>query len=96
MYIEEILSGEHEQDILLPGEQSEGSDDEEVDALYDEAVNFVTEKRRVSISSVQRQFRIGYNRSARIVEQMEIQGVVSTPGNNGARDVLAPPPVRDS
>ena len=95
-YVEEILSGEHEQDILLPGEQSEGSDDEEVDALYDEAVNFVTEKRRVSISSVQRQFRIGYNRSARIVEQMEIQGVVSTPGNNGARDVLAPPPVRDS
>ncbi|MEW6993824.1 DNA translocase FtsK [Colwelliaceae bacterium MEBiC 14330] len=95
-YIEEILSGENEQDILLPGEQAEGDDSgEELDALYDEAVNFVTEKRRVSISSVQRQFRIGYNRSARIVEQMEIQGVVSTPGNNGAREVLAPPPVRD-
>jgi DNA segregation ATPase FtsK/SpoIIIE, S-DNA-T family len=94
-YIEEILSGEHDQDILLPGEQPEGSEGEEVDALYDEAVNFVTEKRRVSISSVQRQFRIGYNRSARIVEQMEMQGVVSTPGNNGAREVLAPPPVRD-
>ncbi len=94
-YVEEILSGEHEQDILLPGEQAEGSEEDEVDALYDEAVNFVTEKRRVSISSVQRQFRIGYNRSARIVEQMEMQGVVSTPGNNGARDVLAPPPVRD-
>jgi len=94
-YVDEILSGEHEQDILLPGEQAEGSEDEEVDALYDEAVNFVTEKRRVSISSVQRQFRIGYNRSARIVEQMEMQGVVSTPGNNGAREVLAPPPVRD-
>ena len=94
-YVDEILSGEHEQDILLPGEQAEGSDAEEVDALYDEAVNFVTEKRRVSISSVQRQFRIGYNRSARIVEQMELQGVVSTPGNNGAREVLAPPPVRD-
>jgi S-DNA-T family DNA segregation ATPase FtsK/SpoIIIE len=94
-YVDEILSGEHEQDILLPGEQSEVSDDEEIDALYDEAVNFVTEKRRVSISSVQRQFRIGYNRSARIVEQMEMQGVVSTPGNNGARDVLAPPPIRD-
>jgi S-DNA-T family DNA segregation ATPase FtsK/SpoIIIE len=94
-YVEEILSGEHEQDILLPGEQSEVSDDEDIDALYDEAVNFVTEKRRVSISSVQRQFRIGYNRSARIVEQMEMQGVVSTPGNNGARDVLAPPPIRD-
>jgi len=94
-YVEEILSGEHEQDILLPGEQAEVSEGEEVDALYDEAVNFVTEKRRVSISSVQRQFRIGYNRSARIVEQMEMQGVVSTPGNNGAREVLAPPPVRD-
>ncbi len=94
-YVDEILSGEHEQDILLPGEQAEGSAAEEVDALYDEAVNFVTEKRRVSISSVQRQFRIGYNRSARIVEQMELQGVVSTPGNNGAREVLAPPPVRD-
>ena len=93
-YIEEILSGEHDQDILLPGEQPEGSEGEEVDALYDEAVNFVTEKRRVSISSVQRQFRIGYNRSARIVEQMEMQGVVSTPGNNGAREVLAPPHVR--
>ena len=94
-YVDEILSGEHDQDILLPGEQAEGNEAEEVDALYDEAVNFVTEKRRVSISSVQRQFRIGYNRSARIVEQMEIQGVVSTPGNNGAREVLAPPPVRD-
>jgi S-DNA-T family DNA segregation ATPase FtsK/SpoIIIE len=95
-YVEEILSGENEQDILLPGEQVEGADGaEELDALYDEAVNFVTEKRRVSISSVQRQFRIGYNRSARIVEQMEIQGIVSTPGNNGAREVLAPPPVRD-
>jgi S-DNA-T family DNA segregation ATPase FtsK/SpoIIIE len=94
-YVEEILSGEHDQDILLPGEQLEASEGEEVDALYDEAVNFVTEKRRVSISSVQRQFRIGYNRSARIVEQMEVQGVVSTPGNNGAREVLAPPPVRD-
>jgi S-DNA-T family DNA segregation ATPase FtsK/SpoIIIE len=94
-YVEEILSGEHDQDILLPGEQPEGGEAEEVDALYDEAVNFVTEKRRVSISSVQRQFRIGYNRSARIVEQMEVQGVVSTPGNNGAREVLAPAPVRE-
>ena len=95
-YVDEILSGENEQDILLPGEQAEGSDAEEVDTLFDEAVNFVTEKRRVSISSVQRQFRIGYNRSARIVEQMEVQGIVSTPGNNGAREVLAPPPVRDT
>jgi len=94
-YIEEILAGGSDPDMLLPGEQAEGSEDEEIDALYDEAVNFVTEKRRVSISSVQRQFRIGYNRSARIVEQMEMQGVVSTAGNNGAREVLAPPPIRD-
>lgn len=94
-YIEEILAGGSDPDMLLPGEQPEGSEDEELDALYDEAVNFVTEKRRVSISSIQRQFRIGYNRSARIVEQMEIQGVVSTAGNNGAREVLAPPPIKD-
>ncbi|MBU2926078.1 DNA translocase FtsK [Colwellia sp. C2M11] len=94
-YIEEILAGGSDPDMLLPGEQPEGSEDEELDTLYDEAVNFVTEKRRVSISSVQRQFRIGYNRSARIVEQMEIQGIVSTAGNNGAREVLAPPPIRD-
>jgi len=94
-YIEEILAGGSDPDMLLPGEQAEGGEDEELDTIYDEAVNFVTEKRRVSISSVQRQFRIGYNRSARIVEQMEIQGIVSTAGNNGAREVLAPPPIRD-
>ena len=94
-YIEEILAGGSDPDMLLPGELAEGGEDEELDPLYDEAVNFVTEKRRVSISSVQRQFRIGYNRSARIVEQMEIQGVVTTAGNNGAREVLAPPPFRD-
>jgi S-DNA-T family DNA segregation ATPase FtsK/SpoIIIE len=93
-YIEEILAGGGDEDMLLPGEQAETSD-EELDALYDDAVNFVTEKRRVSISSVQRQFRIGYNRAARIVEQMEIQGVVSTAGHNGAREVLAPPPIKD-
>tara|TARA_R110001583_G_scaffold39134_2_gene125691 strand:- start:11343 stop:13889 length:2547 start_codon:yes stop_codon:yes gene_type:complete len=94
-YVDEILAGGSDPDMLLPGEQAEGSEDEEIDALYDEAVNFVTEKRRVSISSVQRQFRIGYNRSARIVEQMEIQGVVSTASNNGAREVLAPPPIKN-
>jgi len=94
-YIEEILAGGSDPDMLLPGEQAEGSEDEELDTLYDDAVNFVTEKRRVSISSVQRQFRIGYNRSARIVEQMEIQGVVSTAGTNGAREVLAPPPIKN-
>ncbi|RHW77159.1 DNA translocase FtsK [Colwellia sp. RSH04] len=94
-YVEEILSGENEQDILLPGEQAEGAEEEELDTLYDEAISFVTETRRVSISSVQRKFRIGYNRAARIVEQMEMQGVVSQPGHNGAREVLAPPPIKD-
>ncbi|MDX2370115.1 MAG: FtsK/SpoIIIE domain-containing protein, partial [Colwellia sp.] len=94
-YIEEILAGSSDPDMLLPGEQNEANEAEELDVLYDDAVNFVTEKRRVSISSVQRQFRIGYNRSARIVEQMEIQGIVSTAGHNGAREVLAPPPIKD-
>ncbi|HCB9998786.1 TPA: DNA translocase FtsK [Salmonella enterica subsp. enterica serovar Paratyphi B] len=65
---------------------------EELDALFDQAVNFVTQKRKASISGVQRQFRIGYNRAARIIEQMEAQGIVSAQGNNGNREVLAPPP----
>jgi S-DNA-T family DNA segregation ATPase FtsK/SpoIIIE len=94
-YIDEILSGDSENEILLPGEQAEGDEGAELDTLYDEAVDFVTKGKRVSISSVQRKFRIGYNRAARIVEDMENQGVVSTPGHNGAREVLAPPPVRD-
>nr|WP_188697406.1 DNA translocase FtsK 4TM domain-containing protein [Bowmanella pacifica] len=91
-YIDEILSGEGSAEVLLPGEQAEG-DDAESDPLYDEAVAFVTQSRRASVSSVQRQFRIGYNRAARIVEQMEMCGVVSAQGHNGNREVLAPPPV---
>ncbi|CNF25134.1 DNA translocase FtsK [Yersinia similis] len=87
-YIDSILSG---------GEEGEGGglgldSDEELDPLFDQAVNFVLEKRRASISGVQRQFRIGYNRAARIIEQMEAQQIVSTPGHNGNREVLAPPP----
>lgn len=90
-YIEDILQGSTEgEQVLLPGETSEA--DEESDALYDEAVAFVTETRRGSISSVQRKFKIGYNRAARIIEQMEAQGVVSSQGHNGNREVLAPPP----
>nr|WP_041420313.1 DNA translocase FtsK 4TM domain-containing protein [Shewanella violacea] len=89
-YIQEILNGSSEgEQILLPGEASESDD---TDALYDEAVAFVTETRRGSISSVQRKFKIGYNRAARIIEQMEAQGVVSSQGSNGNREVLAPPP----
>lgn len=93
-YIEDILSGDSEQDILLPGEQAETDAANELDTLYDEALAFITETRRVSISSIQRKFRIGYNRSARIVEDMENNGVVSRPGSNGAREVLAPPPIK--
>jgi S-DNA-T family DNA segregation ATPase FtsK/SpoIIIE len=90
-YIEEILQGSTEgEQVLLPGEASGTEDD--TDALYDDAVAFVTETRRGSISSVQRKFKIGYNRAARIIEQMESQGVVSSQGHNGNREVLAPPP----
>jgi len=94
-YIEEILTGASDLDMILPGESAEGEQQDELDTLYDEAISFVTENGRVSISSVQRKFRIGYNRAARIVEQMEVQGVVSRPGNNGAREVLAPSPIKD-
>jgi S-DNA-T family DNA segregation ATPase FtsK/SpoIIIE len=93
-YIDEILDGEATSEVLLPGEVSEGQD-QELDALYDQVVAAVTETRRVSISSVQRQFKIGYNRAARIVEQMEMSGVVTAAGHNGNREVLAPPPPKD-
>ena len=90
-YIPEILSGETTEENLLPGETIEG-DDGEADPLYDQAVAFVTESRRASVSGVQRKFRIGYNRAARLVEQMEHSGIVSSPGHNGNREVMAPPP----
>jgi S-DNA-T family DNA segregation ATPase FtsK/SpoIIIE len=93
-YIDEILNGDASAEILLPGEQADG-EDQEVDVFYDEAVAFVTESRRASVSSVQRKFRIGYNRAARLVEQMQESGVVTSPGHNGNREVLAPPPPRD-
>ena len=92
-YIDEILSGES--DGEGGGGDYGGGGDEELDPLFDEAVAFVVESRRGSTSSVQRKFKIGYNRAARLIEQMENQGIVSAPGGNGQRDVLAPPPVRD-
>ena len=67
----------------------------ESDALYDEAVMFVTESRKASISSVQRRFKVGYNRAATMIEAMEVAGVVSSAESNGSRIVLAPPPVKD-
>ena len=78
----------------MPGMSPEGGDDDgEADALYDEAVRFVTQSRRASISSVQRKLRVGYNRAARLIETMESAGVVSEMASNGSREVLAPPPV---
>jgi len=90
-YIDEITRFQDESE----GQIDEGEPEGEADALYDEAVHFVTETRRVSISSVQRKFKIGYNRAARIVEEMERAGVVSPAEGNGSRTVLAPPPVED-
>lgn len=90
-YIAEILNGEPSEDSLLPGETMDG-DDGESDPLFDQAVAFVTESRKASVSGVQRRFRIGYNRAARLVEQMEMSGIVSGAGHNGNREVLAPPP----
>ena len=96
-FIEGLLD-EGGQTPVTAGElQSAASDDEnpEADALYDEAVHYVTKSRRASISSVQRKLRIGYNRAARLIESMEQAGVVSTMGTNGQREGLAPPPVED-
>jgi S-DNA-T family DNA segregation ATPase FtsK/SpoIIIE len=92
-YLDEITD-ESANSIPVPGLASEGEEggDSESDALYDEAVAFVTETRKASISSVQRKLRIGYNRSARLIEAMEMAGVVSGMGPNGQREVLAPPP----
>jgi len=93
-YVEEILAGDADMDMLLPGEQAESDDD--IDPLFDEVMSFITETRKVSISSIQRKFRIGYNRSARLVDQLQAQGVISAPsGANSNREVLAPPPIKD-
>ncbi|WP_462163943.1 DNA translocase FtsK [Pseudoalteromonas xiamenensis] len=89
-YIDEILNGDTTEDMLLPGEASSEEGDGESDPLYDEAVSFVIETGKVSVSSVQRKLRVGYNRAARLVEQMETSGIVSAPGHNGSRDVLVP------
>ncbi|MEE4660107.1 MAG: DNA translocase FtsK 4TM domain-containing protein, partial [Halieaceae bacterium] len=95
-YIEGLLE-EGSAPGVMPGERPEGGEDgdDESDALYDEAVHYVTKSRRASISSVQRKLRIGYNRAARLIETMEAAGVVSEMGSNGQREVLAPPPVED-
>jgi S-DNA-T family DNA segregation ATPase FtsK/SpoIIIE len=96
-YLEDITSEIVTNNIPVPGYSNDSSDsnNQESDALYDEAVAFVLETRKASISSVQRKLRIGYNRAARLVEQMEASGVVSEMGLNGNRDVLAPAAPRD-
>lgn len=92
-YIEEIINGEQTPDTLLPGESLES--DEDVDPLFDQVVEHVVHSRRGSVSGVQRRFKIGYNRAARIIEQLEAQGIVSAPGHNGNREVLAPAPPKE-
>ncbi len=92
-YIEEITNGDQGPEALLPGEKPEGEED--MDPLFDQVVEHVVQSRRGSVSGVQRRFKIGYNRAARIVEQLEAQGIVSAPGHNGNREVLAPAPGRD-
>ncbi len=92
-YIEGVLSGGDSDSV--PGIAAMNDDDSEKDALFDEAVAYVTESRRASISSVQRKFKIGYNRAANLVEAMEAAGVVSAAGHNGSREVLAAPPPKD-
>ena len=95
-YIEDILSGPDEGGGAgFDGGGGEGGDSDEDDPLYDEAVRFVTESRRASISAVQRKLKIGYNRAARMIETMEMAGVVSPMNTNGSREVIAPAPVRD-
>ncbi|NWO04913.1 MAG: DNA translocase FtsK 4TM domain-containing protein [Alteromonadaceae bacterium] len=91
-YVDDVLNGAESENLPGVPTLTEGGGGDEGDALFDEAVAFVTEGRRVSISSVQRKFKIGYNRAANLVDAMEAAGVVSPAGHNGAREVLAPPP----
>ena len=94
VYIDSITQSVDDLDMGAMNNSGAGEDDES-DALYDEAVSFVTETRKASISSVQRKLRIGYNRAARMIETMERTGVITEMGSNGSREVLAPPPPRD-
>lgn len=97
-YIDDLLedgANEFVPGYSASGDGDSGDSDSESDALYDEAVHFVTQSRKASISSVQRKLRIGYNRAARMIEAMEESGVVSPMGSNGQREVLAPPPPGD-
>ena len=94
-YVEEVLAGPTDIPDVLSGGNVLGGSPEEIDELYDQAVAIVTETRRASVSGVQRRLKIGYNRAARMVEEMERSGVVGELQSNGTRDVLAPPPPKD-
>lgn len=94
-YIEAVLSEDSAATVVLPGEKPVSASGEAVDEYYDQAVAIVTETRKASISYVQRRLKIGYNRAARLIEEMENDGIVGQLQNNGAREVLAPPPPRD-
>ena len=94
-FIDAIIEGTYDQEGGSAAQAGVGDYEEEMDQLYDEAVAFVTETRRASISSVQRKFKIGYNRAARMIEAMEAAGVITSQAHNGSREVIAPPPVRD-
>ncbi|RZI81682.1 MAG: DNA translocase FtsK, partial [Pseudomonas sp.] len=94
-YNDDILNGVEEAGSGFEGSSGGGDDDAETDALYDEAVQFVLESRRASISAVQRKLKIGYNRAARMIESMEMAGVVTAMNTNGSREVIAPGGPRD-
>jgi len=94
-YLEEVLEEPAEPIPGLSPELAGGADTEASDPLFDEAVRIVTETRRASISGVQRRLKIGYNRAARLIEEMERIGIVTPPESNGNREVLAPPPPED-
>jgi len=89
-YIEDILKDSQNEDTLLPGETP--ANDNDLDVLFDQVAAYVAESRRGSVSGVQRRFSIGFNRAARIIEQLEAHGIVSAPARNGSREILVPPP----
>ncbi len=95
-YIKDIVKGDQGEEGLLPSEIAKNEESDALDPLFDEIVEFVCETRRASISGIQRRFKVGYNRAARIVDQLEAHGIISEPGHNSNREVLAPPsPPRD-
>jgi S-DNA-T family DNA segregation ATPase FtsK/SpoIIIE len=93
-YIQDITSGDQGEEGLLPNEIAKADELDALDPLFDQIVEFVCETRRASISGIQRRFKVGYNRAARIVDQLEAHGIISAPGQNSNREVLAPPPLQ--